>query len=41
MSEPMPIHRLAALSAFCVGVPLLVAWAKVRYWNWLANRESR
>lgn len=34
------IRTLVGLSGFCVAIPLLVAWVKVRYWDWLAERES-
>jgi hypothetical protein len=32
---------LLTLSAFCVGIPLLAGWAKVRYWEWLSDRDPR
>lgn len=28
------------LSACAIGVPLLVAWAKLRLWDWLNDRPS-
>lgn len=31
---------LIGLSGFFVGIPLLVAWAKHRYWLWLEEREK-
>jgi hypothetical protein len=28
------------LSACAIGIPLLVAWAKIRLWDWQARRDT-
>lgn len=29
------------LSALCIAIPLLVAWFKVRLWEWQERRDGR
>jgi hypothetical protein len=31
---------MLTLSAFCVGIPLLVGWCRWRYWVWLEERDA-
>lgn len=33
------MRTLIGLSGFAVGIPLLVAWVKVRIWDWQASKE--
>jgi len=35
------MRTLLGLSGFFVAIPLLIAWAKVRYWDWLNARNAR
>jgi len=35
------VRTLLGLSGFCVAIPLLVAWVKVRYWDWLETTTRR
>lgn len=37
----MPVRTLIGLSSFFVAVPLLYAWCKIRYWDWLKSRDPR
>lgn len=32
------MRTLIGLSGFCVGIPLLLGWAKLRLWEWQADR---
>lgn len=31
----MSVREQIGLSGFAIGIPLLVAWTKVRLWEWL------
>jgi heme A synthase len=35
------MRTLIGLSGFFVAVPLLVAWVRIRHWDWLANRHGK
>lgn len=35
------MRTLIGLSGFCVAIPLLVAWGKLRLWEWLERRDAR
>jgi hypothetical protein len=35
------IRTLIGLSGFFIAVPVLIAWAKIRYWDWLSRRNAR
>ena len=39
--EDLAVRTLLGLSGFFVAAPLLIAWAKVRYWDWLNARNAR
>jgi hypothetical protein len=32
---------ILALSGFFIAGPLLLAWVKIRLWDWQANRDRR
>jgi len=34
------MRTLIGLSGFFIAIPLLIAWVKVRYWDWLASRNA-
>jgi hypothetical protein len=37
----MSIREQIGLTGFAIGIPLLLAWVKIRIWEWQASRERR
>lgn len=37
----MGVREQVGLTAFAVGIPVLIGWVKWRVWDWLEERRKR